>query len=81
LWHLEDRANRFHAGFDGNCANRNSFYFWANFIGAGGNCRFQQHPFEHNCGTKAWHDFNSKFKSRHGNNRSQQHIAKYAVAG
>jgi hypothetical protein len=81
LWHLEDRANRFHAGFDGSCANRNSFYFWANFIGAGRNCRFEQQPFEHGCGTKARHDFNSEFESRHGNNRSQQHIAQYAVAG
>jgi hypothetical protein len=81
LWYLENRANRFHAGFGGGCANHNPFYFWANFIGAGRSCRFEQQPFEHDCGTKTRHDFNSKLESRRSNNCSQQHIAKYAVAG
>ena len=66
---LEDRANRFHAGFDGSGADGDSFRT---------DCRFQQQSLRHNGGTKA---HNSNCESGPGNNDfAKHHIAEYAVA-
>jgi hypothetical protein len=81
LRNLEDWTNRFHAEFDRSGAGSNSVFIRAGIVRADRNCRFQQQPIEHDCGTKARHDYKSKFESRGSNNCSQQHIAKHAIAG